>query len=473
MLLPQTKEREYRFKLALRMGLPIFALVLILISNTLITNYKSLDSLFYIEAILLLAFGIYFIFYVIYESFDIRITDSVSKTFTREYLYKHLKKEIEKNNEYTLLLLSIDNLSDINSRYGIKNGDKVLKKVALWIGEYLQNKDIYNFPMGHIKGGDFVVGIKGTKKQYETILELMCIKSDNFIVDDIEVKITGAITDTAFSNELDYLIENLFEVQESNRNQKLLNKNSYDINPNKLESFVINAIKKRSFLVMTQDVFEDDKCVIKECFVKLNTPDASVIHQKTYMKVLDKLGLMVDFDLIILEQNIIKCCNDSNEMFAMNISPSSLRNPNFLAKARELINAKKDIKNRLIFLLNETHYYSQINRYNSTLKVFRDMGVLIAIERLGATHTSFLYLRDLDIDIVRFDSSYTKDIENTKYKNIIDGFNIMAHKKGVKTWIKMVESEETKVKVKELKIDYIQGKYLAPVVKKYESKETV
>lgn len=469
MLLPETKEREYRFKLALRIGLPIFALVIILISNTLITNYQSLDTLFYIEAILLILFSIYFIFYIIYKSFDIRITEAVTKTFTREFLYKYLKKEIEKNDEYTLLLISVDNLGDINNRYGIKNGDKVLKKVALWVGEYLQNKDIYNFPMGHIKGGDFIVGLKGTKNQYATILELMCLKSDDFMVDEIEVKITGGITDTAFSNELDYLIENLFEVRELNRNQKLLNKNSYDINPDKLESFVINAIKNRSFLVMTQDVFEDNKCAIKECFVKLKTPDANIIHQKTYMKILDKFGLMIDFDLMILEENITKCCNNSKEMFAMNISPNSLRNPNFLAKAKELISRKTDIKNRLIFLLNETHYYSQINRYNSTLKIFRDMGVLIAIERLGAIHTSFLYLRDLDIDIVRFDSSYTKDIEDEKYKNIIDGFNVMAHEKGVKTWIKMVESEETKIKANELKIDYIQGKYLAPVVKKYES----
>ncbi|MEA2090759.1 MAG: GGDEF domain-containing protein [Campylobacterota bacterium] len=469
MLLPETKEREYRFKLALRMGLPIFGLVLILISNTLITNYQTLDSLFYIEATLLIAFSIYFIFYIIYESFDIRITEVVSKTFTREYLYKYLKKKIEKEKEYTLLLISIDNLSDINSRYGIKNGDKVLRRVALWVGEYLQSKELYNFPMGHIKGGDFVVGLNGTKSQYTTMLELMCLKSDDFIVDDIEVKVTGAITDTTFSNELDYLVENLFEQQVANRNQKLLTQNIEDINPNELESFVINAIKDRSFIVMTQDVFKDEISTIKECFTKLKTSDDKIIHQKTYMKVLDKLGLMVEFDLMILEQNIAHCSNGYKGLFAMNISPSSLRNPSFIFKAKELIRANKEIKNRLIFLLSEIQYYSQIKKYNATLKLFRDMGVLIAIERLGAIHTSFLYLRDLDIDIVRFDSSYTKDIENEKYKSIIDGFNLMAHKKGVKTWIKMVESEDIKNRVSELKIDYMQGKYLAPLEKKYES----
>ncbi len=96
MLLPQKKEREYRFKLALRMGLPIFALVLALISNTLITTYESLNSAFYFEAIVLLAFSIYFIFYIIYSGFNVRITEEVTKTFTREYLYEYLQKEIRK-----------------------------------------------------------------------------------------------------------------------------------------------------------------------------------------------------------------------------------------------------------------------------------------------------------------------------------------------------------------------------------------
>jgi len=65
MILPQTKEREYRFKLALRMGLPIFALILALIFHTLITNYTTLQTSFYIEAILLLLVSIYFIFFLI------------------------------------------------------------------------------------------------------------------------------------------------------------------------------------------------------------------------------------------------------------------------------------------------------------------------------------------------------------------------------------------------------------------------
>ncbi|MDO8455117.1 MAG: GGDEF domain-containing protein [Sulfurimonas sp.] len=462
MSLPQTKEREYRFKLALRMGLPIFALILAFISNTLITTYNSLQVTFYIESILLLAFSIYFIFYLIYRGFDEKITEVVSKTFTREYLYKYLKKELKKEREYTLILISIDNLNDINARYGIKNGDKALYQVAKYMSEYLESKNIYNFAIGHVKGGDFVIGLKGNKSQYSTILELFCLKSSEYKVDDIEVKISGAIVDTSFSNNLDYMIENLFEIQEEIKYQKQTS-NDEEINPSELESFVISAIKNRTFILLTQNIFENDKSIIKECFVKLKTPNAKLLHQKSYMNVINRLGLMVDFDLMVLEK-IVACINDKeSEIFALTIAPTSLRNPIFLTKIKELI------KNKIMFIISEQEYYSHSDKFNNTLKSLREMGILIAIDKLGALHTSFLYMRDLEVDVVRFDSQLTKEIKNRNYNSIIIGFIAMAQARGVKTWMKMIESEDTKIEAIKLQIDYLQGKYLSELEKIYEN----
>ena len=95
MLLPEIKEREYRFRLALRMGLPIFGLILALVSNTLITTYENLQASFYFESVLLLAFSIYFIFFLIYRGFDEKITDNNLKIFIRDFLYKYLKKRLK------------------------------------------------------------------------------------------------------------------------------------------------------------------------------------------------------------------------------------------------------------------------------------------------------------------------------------------------------------------------------------------
>ena len=465
MLLPQTKEREYRFRLALRMVLPIFGLVLALIFHTFITSNEVVNISFYAESFLVLLFSIYFILFLIYKGFDINITDSVTKTFTRQYLYKYIRKEIKENDEYTLLLISIDNLHEINTRYGIKNGDKILYEVAQWIGEYFKHKDIINFPLGHIKGGDFLIGLKGSKVEYKTLLELMCLKSDDFKIDDIEIQISGAINDVSLSKDINYLIENLFELQNQNRSSKHVTNEHEEINPSELESFVIGAIKEKSFTLLTQDVFCNNEVIMKECYIKLKTQSGKLLHPKAYMKVLDKLRLMVDYDLMVLEENINKCNLITGEKFAISIAPTSVRNPRFIDRVKELFQSNKNIKGKVVFILSEIEYYPRINKYNSTLQILRDIGIEIVIDRLGSIHTSFLYLRDLDVDMVRFDSYYSKDTNESKHRAVVDGFNKMAHEKGLKTWIKMVENEDVNNLSKELGIDYLQGKYLATLEK--------
>ena len=467
MLLPQTKEREYRFRLALRMGLPIFLLILAFISDTLINSYESVQISFYFTFVILLVFSIYFISFLIYSGFDVQITDSITKNFTKEYLYKFLLKKIKKNDVYTLVLLSIDNLNAINMQYGIANGDKVLFKVAEYLGNYLIDKKITNFPMGHIKGGDFIIGLEGKKENYNSILDLLCLKSSDFKVQEIEVSISGAITDTEYSDNLDYMIENLFELQLENKTKKSINKRD-KINPNDLESFVIQAIDKKSVSIMTQSVYEDNKEILREYFVKLKNTQNKILHPKSYMKVVNKLGLRAQYDYLILEKTVLHCIDKSTNLISITISPTSLRNHNFLVKTKNLLENNQHMKNRLVLMSSEIDYYSHIDRYNDILQSFRREGIKIAIDRLGALHSSFLYLRDLEIDIVRFDSYYTKDKHRDKNKNIIDGLNTMAHLSGVKTWLRMVENKDVLEFVQGLKIDYLQGKELAQLEKIYE-----
>ena len=466
MLLSETKEREYRFKLALRMGLPIFALVIALVFHTLISNHETLQTSFYIEAVLLLAVSIYFIFYLIYNGFRVKITDHITKTFTREYLYDYLKKEIKKEKEYTLILVSIDNISDINSMYGIKNGDKTLEFVASWIAKYFENENIYNFPLGHIKGGDFIIGIRGLKNNYATMLELMCLKASEFNVDDIEVKISGAIIDTSYSPELDYMIENLFEIQEKNRSSKLKYEEE-EISPSELELMVVQAIKHKNLIIMSQNVYEGKNIVFKECFVKLKNKEDKVLHPKKYMKIIKKLGLSVEFDLMIFERIMQYCKADEKRIYALNISPTSLRNEKFLTQVKELMKEGSNI--RPMFILCEQEYYSHTARYNSILQSLKKSGVLIGIDRLGSIHTSFLYLRELEIDVVRFDNYYSNEEKLQENRSIIDGFTLMAHEKGVKSWIKNIQTQSCLELVQSLDIDYIQGKQLCELEKVYEN----
>ncbi|MEO1938657.1 MAG: EAL domain-containing protein [Sulfurimonas sp.] len=458
MLLPQIKEREYRFKLALRIGLPIFALIIAFISHTLITNYDNLQTSFYIEALVLMTVSIYFILYLIYNGFSVKITDDVTKTFTREYLYDFLNRELKSKKEYTLILISIDNLTDINALYGIKNGDKILREVSQWIANYFKNEGIENFPMGHIKGGEFLIGLEGNKERYRTLLELMCLKSNNFTVDDIEVKILGVIIDTNYSRELDYLVEKLFEILEKNKHSKS-EEILEDLNPSEIESAIIAAIDKKRVDLSYQYVFDKDKNpLFKECFVKLYSEQEKIFYPKLYLKVISKLGLGIRFDMMVLE-SVLKDATD-DDVIAINIFPTSLRNKKFLTHLKELLTNKKT---NIMFVLSEMEYYSYTERYNTIIQSLKSYGVKIVIDRVASIHTSFLYLRELDIDMIRYDTYYSSYEKLNKNRDILLGFNTIAHEKGIRSWIKNIEDEASFTVAKEIGIDCFQGKYLSKV----------
>lgn len=464
MLYSEEKEREIRFKLALRMGLPIFSLTLLLALIWLSKYYHPIPLSFFVTAFIILGIMIYFIFYLIYKGFDERITDPITRTFTREYLLSAFKKEIA-SSPYTIILVSIDNLHDINQRYSTVNGDKVLKQFAIWINGFLQEKGIEKVPIGHFKGGDFLIGLKGKKSQYTTLMELLCIKIENKMVDDIEIHISSAIIDTTLTNDIDQLITRLFELKQEVKAQKQDLMEDEEINPSELELSVIHAVKEKKFSMLFQKVTEQGSTVIVESSIKLYSRENKLIHQKSYIPVVNRLGLSREFDTLILEYLIDLCCKSDNSLiFALTLFPSTVRNHAFVEKAHILLSNNTAAKGRILFILGEQEYYSHTARYNDVLQSYRRMGVLITLDRLGIYQTTLLYLKELHIDIIRFDLHYGKKITDRGYQSILRGLNYSAHYLGVKTWIRMIENDEAKSIAESIGIDYIQGNIIGKIV---------
>ncbi len=300
MLLPEEKERELRFKLALRMGLPIFLLFVIILISFFSFGDGEIPAFFLVIAISAFAVMIYYIFYLLYQGQEERITDPITHTFSREYLINYFKKQIDKG-PYTILLVSVRNLTDINSRYGVKKGDKVLYEVGHWIGGFLKEKEIQRFPIGHYKGSDFLIGLPGTKDKYQNMMDLMCLKFQNRTIEEIEISLTSAIVDTNYSRDIDQLTTRLFEVSD----EKLAYKPTLDedeIDPTELEASVIGAVKKHSFSLMFQIVDEKETASMLEASVKLINDDGKIIHQNKFMPVIDRLGLTRTYDEMILEK---------------------------------------------------------------------------------------------------------------------------------------------------------------------------
>jgi len=461
LLFPEAKERENRFKLALRMGLPVFALASVSVTSLLMRYFKSVPNAFIIVALILLGVMIYYLFYLIYQGFNERITDPVSHAFSREFFVELMQKELKKRN-YTLMLFSIVNLGDINKRYGFANGDKVLYDAVKRITEFLGERKLTRVPIAHFQGGDFIVALEGKQEQYNALMDLMCAKLQHYSLEEIEVDIIGSMTDSVRSKSPDKVIEWLYELQ--SENQKMLQEIDEEIDQDTIEGVVADAVRAQSFSYRYQAAYEDGRPLLYEMAVKLVTAEGKLVHQKRFMPVIARLGLLRRFDEIQTEAALSEVPQlGPGQKIAVNIAPSSLRNALFFERIMMLLYGDPQLKDRLVFVISESSYFHQTARFNARLQAFRQAGICIALDRIGGLHTTLRYLQELDVDIVRIETSLGKAITDVRSGALLKGLLQAAGTLGYRSWIRMVEDETQYAAAREMGIDIIQGNYLSPI----------
>ena len=450
--------------LALRTGLPLFLLTVILMFVRLSDYFSEIPTSFYIIAIFILAISIYFIFYMIYRGFDEQITDPITHTFTRQKVVSILKKELTQHEEYSLVLISIENLADINARYGTKAGDRVLETVAREVGKFFVNKEFDKFPIGHFKGGDFIIGLKGNYNTVRPFLEMMSIKFDDFIMDDIEIKIKGAIVDKSISPDVLALTERLFELKETEmeEGEHIQAPSKDDISLLELEKNIRYAIKNHSFSLMFQPVSSSEK--IAEVSIKLQDRNEKIIHQKHFMPVVKRLGYEREFDEIVLEKVLLICKKMDSVAFAFNVSPSVLRNRRFVHRFKQMVEKENVDFDRFIIILSEKEVYANMKRYNDLIQEYRALGVRFVLDNVGSLNASVEYIKRLEVDIIRFDKPFGKHMDSPAYISLLHAYIGMCKELKMKSWIKMVDTKELKDSYEKMKIDYIQGNIVSKII---------
>ncbi|OHD86585.1 MAG: hypothetical protein A3I60_01055, partial [Sulfuricurvum sp. RIFCSPLOWO2_02_FULL_43_45] len=423
----EQKEREHRFALALRMGLPIFFLSTITLFALLTRNYTTVSSLI-ILSIALLGIMVYFIFYLIYQSTNENITDTITHTFTPEYFFRLFKKSISKKTQ-TLVLISVENLWSINERYGVKNGDKSLQNTVIKLDDFFRDKRIEKLPICRYKGGDFLVFLPGEKEQYVPLIELLLSKYQNYINDDIEIRLEAVMIDSRLSDDIELLVSRLYELHHDRVSSE--KEDIYSIN--ELENEIIQAVEKRRFSIGFWPVCCDEYAVF-DTTVKLIDTEGRFIHQSRYIPVLNRLNKMRHFESDVLEK-IGSLCDDQKRNFVVTISSVTLRNPHFFEHALTLFERYPQARYKITLMFEEKEYCHQLERFAHQIAHYRKAGYKIALDRLGGHHTTLLYLKELEVDIVRFDPLYTRHIKEAGYQNIIQGLNLSAHLCGAKTWV--------------------------------------
>lgn len=456
MIYTEQKERSYRFALALRMGLPIFFFSAVTLFALFAQPHTTLHSLITLS-IILLGVMIYFIFYLIYQSSQESITDSITHTFLPDYFFKLFDKALDQQPQ-TLMMLNIENLWSINERYGVKNGDSILRNTVARVNAFFNAKGITKLPISRYKGGEFLLFFPGHKEDYTALLELLLTKYQNHVDNEIEIHLEATIVDTRLSGDIDMLIGRLYELYHDRLHTE--KEEIYSIS--ELEKEIDEALEAKRIAIGFWPVCCDAD-TLYDTTVKLIDSEGKFIHQSRYIPVLNRLNAMRKFESTVLEM-AGSIADETKIRIVVSISSVTLRNPHFFEQAVTLFERYPNAQNRITLMFEEKEYCHQFERFRQQIAYYRKAGYTIAIDRLGGYHTTMLYLKELSIDMARFDAVYSRHITEPGYQNIIQGLNLSAHLCGAKTWMPMIEEESSDRLAQSLKINYRQGNYLGKIL---------
>ncbi|MEW5831821.1 MAG: EAL domain-containing protein [Campylobacterota bacterium] len=453
----EQKERSHRFVLALRIGLPVFLLVALTLFTLLSKWTETMFESFVLMSITMLVFIVYFILYLIYQSSRENITDPLTHTFTADYFFKFFDRNVQKGVS-TLMMISVENLWYINERYGIKNGDAALVDVVGKVNRFFAEKGLEKLPVCRYRGGVFLLLFPGEKEDHIPLLELFLSKYQNFVRNDIEIRLEAVMADTRLTRDAELLVSRLYELH--NERTKIEKEEDYPIN--ELEKEVAGALEEKRFSIGFWPILSEEG-EMYDTAVKLVDSKGKLIHQSRYVPILNRLNLMRRFESEILEE-IGSVCTGPDKRFVISVSPATLRNPHFFEHALTLLERRPAARNAIVLMFEEKEYFHQMERFSQQIAHYRKAGYKIGLDRLGGYHTTMLYLKELDVDVARFDPLYSRHIREEKHQNLLQGLNLGAHLCGVKTWISMIEDEESDRIARSLKINYRQGNYLGKIL---------
>jgi len=385
--------------------------------------------------------------------------DNVAKCYT-------IAKMIDdKNPEKYAIITNIKNFSKINSVYGFLIGDEVLRAVCKKLKEIKHN--VYR-----LDADEFIIFSNDYKKDIEKIKDAFNkeIKINNLYFklsfyfgiaennEDILRHLTVALK-TAKKNLSEYFVfkkEEEKELEDFFKFNDYLLKAIYNEEGYSIEPYFQGIYSYKNKKIVKYEALA--RLIVKE---KVYTPYYFIDIAKTS-------GFITDLTNIMIEKSI-KAAKRYGFDVSINLTQEDfLRDDliDFLCDKTK----KYDLKpSSVTFEILENIANKQMNIINDKLKILKKLGFKIAIDDFGVENSNFEKIADLEIDYVKIDAKFIKNIcHDEKSHILVESIVYFAHKLNIEVIAEFVENGKIDNILKELNIDCAQGYFYSKPHKKGE-----
>lgn len=353
-----------------------------------------------------------------------------------------LKKELETicasgrkgNFSLALMMLDIDGFKYYNDALGYEVGDKLIVKVAERLSSNLsKNELLYRYSADR-----FVVIVKAKSlEEYQSIARTIIalfeqpFSAANY---DLNVIVNVGIS-ICYANEqhtYEQMIKNaeiaLIWARKSKHKFKFY---SSDISIQDFKHFSLrndlkNAITKNQLMVFYQPIvrLDSNELYAAEALLRWQHPEWGLVSPREFIELAEETGYITEIGNWLLRE----VCRTYKNWLAKNFKPikisvnfSSIQllESNFSENIIAIINEFELDPEFLIMEITESVLVDKSHATSYSLQTLKNHGIQIALDDFGTGYSSLAYLHSFNLDILKLDSAFIKNIGKDNISTVI------------------------------------------------------
>lgn len=422
-----------------------------------------------------------------HANFD-QITGLANRRMFSERLFFETRKAQRTGASVALMFLDLDHFKDVNDTLGHGAGDTLLKEAGDRLTRCVRETDT----VARLGGDEFTViltdlaDFRDVERVAQNILDEL---SEPFTLEGQPVHISASIGITFFPEDAADTHDLMKNADQAMYAAKSMGGNRYHYFTQSMQEAVqqrmhmINdlhgALENNQFETVFQPIVDlkTGEICRAEALIRWHHPVHGVINPASFVPLAEDTGLIQAFgDWVFLEaaRQAARCRKYiPGFQVSVNISPVQFKNGGintdvWFAHLKSLELPPQaiviEITEGLLLEIDES--------IADQLLALRDAGMEVALDDFGTGYSSLAYLKKLDIDYVKIDQMFVKNLTITEEDRVLcEAMTLMAHKLDIAV---IAEGVETLAQLKMLSsfgCDCVQGYYISGPVGDQEFEE--
>ncbi|MDB5572040.1 MAG: GGDEF-domain containing protein [Hyphomicrobiales bacterium] len=197
-----------------------------------------------------------------------------------------------------------------------------------------------------------------------------------------------------------------------------------------------------------------------EALARIKGRSGETLGPGEFLPAIEETGLVAALDAHMLELTLRVLEAEPARRIAVNVSGATLHDPRWLERVEAALEGRMRCAERLTFEITETIALHDLARTGRDIARLHTLGCRIAIDDFGAGHTSFRNLRALDVDVLKIDGVFVKNmLQSPDDQMFVRTLQGLAQHLGMRTVAEWVECAESARLLASWGVDYLQGRH--------------